>query len=47
MLHVQESVNLTIYLYAQTMGHGRMLYILRFYVVKLDSEECCIFASFM
>ena len=27
MLHVQESVNLAIYLYAQTMGHRRMLYI--------------------
>ena len=25
MLHVQESVNLTIYLYAQTMGQPRML----------------------
>ena len=34
MLHVQESVNLTIYLYAQTMGQRRMLYIRRFYVVK-------------
>ena len=34
MLHVQESVNLTIYLYAQTMGHRRMLYIRKFYVVK-------------
>ena len=34
MLHVQESVNLTIYLYAQTIGHRRMLYIRKFYVVK-------------
>jgi len=34
MLHVQESVNLTIYLYAQTMGERRMLYIRKFYVVK-------------
>ena len=34
MLHVQESVNLTIYLYAQTMGQRRMLYIRKFYVVK-------------
>ena len=34
MLHVQESVNLTIYLYAQTMGQQRMLYIRKFYVVK-------------
>ena len=32
MLHVQESVNLTIYLYAQTMGQRRMLYICKFYV---------------
>ena len=34
MLHVQESVNLTIYLYALTMGQQRMLYIRKFYVVK-------------
>ena len=34
MLHVQESVNLTIHLYAQTMGKRRMLYIRKFYVVK-------------
>ena len=34
MLHVHESVNLLIYLYAQTMGHRRMLYIRTFYVVK-------------
>ena len=34
MLHVQESVNLTICLYAQTMGQRRMLYIRKFYVVK-------------
>ena len=34
MLHVQESVNLTICLYAQTMGHRRMLYIRKFYIVK-------------
>ena len=33
-LHVQESVNLTIYLYAQTMGEPRILYIRKFYVVK-------------
>ena len=34
MLHVQESVNLTIYLYVQTMGQRRMLYIRKFYIVK-------------
>ena len=34
MLHVQESVNLTIYLYTQTMGQRRILYIRKFYVVK-------------
>ena len=34
MLQVHESINLTIYLYAQTMGHRRMLYIRKFYVVK-------------
>ena len=34
MLHVQESVNLTIYLYPQTMGQPRTLYIHKFYVVK-------------
>ena len=34
MLHVQESVNLTIYLYAQTMGQPGMVYIRKFYVVK-------------
>ena len=34
MLHVQESVNPTIYLYAQTMRQRRMLYICKFYVVK-------------
>ena len=34
MLHVQELVNLTIYLYAQTMGQRRILYIRMFYVVK-------------
>ena len=34
MLHIQDSVNLTIYLYAQTMGQPRMLYIHKFYVVK-------------
>ena len=34
VLHVQESVNLTIYLYAQTIGQQRMLYIRKFYVVK-------------
>ena len=34
MLHVQESANLTIYLYVQTMGQRRMLYIRKFYVVK-------------
>ena len=33
-LHVQELVNLTIYLYAQIMGQLRMLYIRKFYVVK-------------
>ena len=32
MLHVQESVNLTIYLYAQTMGQPRMLYIRKLYI---------------
>ena len=36
MLHIQESINLTIYLY--TMG---------FYYRQWDSEECCIFASSM
>ena len=35
MMHVQESVNRTIYLYAQTMGQPRMLYIRKFYVVKI------------
>ena len=34
LLYVQESVNLTIYLYAQTMRQQRMLYIRKFYVVK-------------
>ena len=34
MLHVQDSVNLTIYLYAQTMRQRRMLNICKFYVVK-------------
>jgi len=34
MLHVQESVNLKIYLYAQTKGQRGMLYIRKFYVVK-------------
>ena len=34
MLHVNESVNLTIYLYAQTMGQPRMLYIRKFHVLK-------------
>ena len=34
MLHVQESVNLSIYLYSQTVGQRRMLYIRIFYVVK-------------
>ena len=34
MLHVQESVNLKIYLYAHTMGQPRILYIRKFYVVK-------------
>ena len=34
MLHVQDSVSLTIYLYAQTIGQPRMLYIRKFYVVK-------------
>ena len=34
ILHVQESVNPTINLYAQTMGQRRMLYIRMFYVVK-------------
>ena len=34
MLHVEESVNLTIYLYAQIMGQQRMLYVRKFYVVK-------------
>ena len=34
MLHVQESVNLTFYLYEQTMGQRRMLYIRKFHVVK-------------
>ena len=34
LLHVQESVNLTIYLYVQTMGQRRILYILKYYVAK-------------
>jgi len=34
MLHVRELVNLTIYLYAQTIGQRRMLYIRKFYGVK-------------
>ena len=34
MLHVQESVNLTIYLYAPTMGQRRIMYIRKFDVVK-------------
>ena len=34
MLHVQESIKLTIYLYAQTMEQPRMLYIRMFYIVK-------------
>ena len=34
IVHVQESVNPTMYLYAQTMGQRRMLYIRKFYVVK-------------
>ena len=34
MLHVQELVNLTIYLYGPTVGQQRMLYIRKFYVVK-------------
>ena len=34
MLYVRESVKLTFYLYAQTMGQQRMLYIRKFYVVK-------------
>jgi len=34
ILHVQESVNLTICLYAQTMGQQRILYIRMFYVIK-------------
>ena len=33
-MHVQESVNLTIYSYAQTMGQRRMLYIRKFYEFK-------------
>ena len=43
MLHVQESVNLTIYLYVQTMGQQRMLYIRKFYVVK--NIECAIYVN--
>ena len=38
MLHVQESVSLTIYLYAQTMGQQRMLYIRKFYVVMARND---------
>ena len=34
MFYVQESVNLKIYLYVQTMGQRRMVYTRRFYVVK-------------
>ena len=42
MLHVQESVDLTIYLYAQTLGQRRMLYIRKFYVVKNIYMSICI-----
>ena len=35
LLHVQESVNLTIYLYAQTMGQQRMLYIRKFIYIYI------------
>ena len=42
MLYVQESVNLTIYLYAQTMRQRRMLYIRKFYVVKNIYISICI-----
>ena len=41
MLHLWGSVNLTIYLYAQTMGQRRLLYIHKFYVVNLY----CIYLS--
>ena len=34
MLHVQELLNLTIYLYVQKMGQRRILYIRKFYVFK-------------
>ena len=34
MLHVQESLNLTIYLCAKTMGQRRKSYIRMFYLVK-------------
>ena len=37
MLHAQESVNRTIYLYAQTMEQQRMLYIHKFYAVKIST----------
>ena len=33
VLRVQVSVKLTIYLYVQTMGQRRMLYIRKFYVI--------------
>ena len=34
MLHIQKSVNLTIYLYVQTVGQRRMLYIRNFTLLK-------------
>ena len=46
MLHVQESVNLTIYLYAQIMGQQKMLYIHKFYVVK-NINWLCIQLNFI
>ena len=39
MLHVQELVNLKIYLYAQTMGQQRMLYIRGEIRMKLGGQN--------
>jgi len=45
MLHVQESVNLTIYLCAQTLVQRRMLYIRMFYVVKNIYIYICLYSQ--
>jgi len=38
MSHVQEPVNLTIYLYAQTMGQPRMECVRKFYIYNIFKE---------